>query len=25
MKDFFQKAKYAYDNIPEAIKDERVP
>lgn len=25
MKDFFQRVKYAYDNIPEAIKDERVP
>lgn len=25
MKDFFQKVKYAYDNIPDSIKDERVP
>jgi hypothetical protein len=25
MKDFFQKVKYAYDNVPEGIKDDRVP
>ncbi len=25
MKDFFQKVKYAYDNIPDGIKDDRVP
>lgn len=25
MKDFFHKVKFAYDNIPDAIKDERVP
>ena len=25
MKDFFQKVKYAYDNMPEGIRDERVP